>query len=504
MPARCSATDSARLGIVGCALLAFGLAPPPASAQAIDTLALRAHTRFLADDLLAGRGAGTPGERVAAAYIASELIRLGLEPVGDEFLHPVPLRRVSLLPETRLIVRVADADSAVFQHDTDFVLAAGGRDAFRDFRGEAIFLGNAEHLATSAPADSTVRGRVLVVIGTLGAAAATLIPRWRDAGAAAILTGVPDAAQLAAIARSRGPDRFFVDEVHDPIWQPELPVVLVGPAVLRALLGGARLPPGALEAGPIAPTPLGRTVRGHVAATVEDAPTTNVAGYIPGSDAALRDEFIAFTAHYDHLGIGAPDAGGDSIYNGFSDNAAGVAMLLAIAETMRAAPPDRSVLFLFFAAEERGLLGSTYYTTRPLVPLERTAAVINLDAGAPPAPPVSWRIAGDSIGLGPLARDVAASHGWTATLSAASPNTDYWPFLTRGVPAIFIVPGNEWEGVSAEGREALRERWDHYHQPSDEWSAEFPFRGVARYADFALEVGRAAAQRSFAPPPIRK
>ncbi|MGH7577991.1 MAG: hypothetical protein ACREM1_23075, partial [Longimicrobiales bacterium] len=188
MPARCSATDSARLGIVGCALLAFGLAPPPASAQAIDTLALRAHTRFLADDLLAGRGAGTPGERVAAAYIASELIRLGLEPVGDEFLQPVPLRRVSLLPETRLIVRVADADSAVFQHDTDFVLAAGGRDAFRDFRGEAIFLGNAEHLATSAPADSTVRGRVVVVIGTLGAAAATLIPRWRDAGAAAILT----------------------------------------------------------------------------------------------------------------------------------------------------------------------------------------------------------------------------------------------------------------------------------------------------------------------------
>ncbi|MGH7574447.1 MAG: M28 family peptidase, partial [Longimicrobiales bacterium] len=312
------------------------------------------------------------------------------------------------------------------------------------------------------------------------------------------------AAQLAAIARSRGPDRFFVDEVHDPIWQPELPVVLVGPAVLRALLGDARLPPGALEAGPIAPTPLGRTVSGHVAATVEDAPTTNVAGYIPGSDAALRDEFIAFTAHYDHLGIGAPDAGGDSIYNGFSDNAAGVAMLLAIAETMRAAPPDRSVLFLFFAAEERGLLGSTYYTTRPLVPLERTAAVINLDAGAPPAPPVSWRIAGDSIGLGPLARDVAASHGWTATLSGASPNTDYWPFLTRGVPAIFIVPGNEWEGVSAEGREVLRERWDHYHQPSDEWSAEFPFRGVARYADFALEVGRAAAQRSFAPPPIRK
>src|SRR5690606_13490222 len=151
--------------------------------------------------------------------------------------------------------------------------------------------------------------------------------------------------------------------------------------------------------------------------------------------------------------------------------------------------------FLFFTGEERGLLGSSFMAARPPVPLDRIAALINLDAGAPPAPPLNWRIAGgDASPLGRLAADVAARHGWQATLGAASPNSDHSPFLVRGVPSIFIIPGDHWENVSTEQRDALRRRWDRYHQPGDHWHADFPFAGLERYASFARLIGIEAAE----------
>jgi Zn-dependent M28 family amino/carboxypeptidase len=231
----------------------------------------------------------------------------------------------------------------------------------------------------------------------------------------------------------------------------------------------------------------------------------NVVALIPGSDPALRGEIVVYTAHYDHIGRGEPDKSGDSIYNGFSDNAAGVAMTLAIAEALRRDPPARSVAFLFLTGEERGLLGSTHAAAEPpwTGGLDRITALINLDGGAPPVPPISWRIAGglapDSsvIPLGALADSLARNAGWTTALETARPNSDYWPFADRGVPAIFIIPGNEWEGTTPEARDALRKRWDRYHQPGDEFREDFPFSGLKRYAEFALRVGRAAANRRW-------
>ena len=189
---------------------------------------------------------------------------------------------------------------------------------------------------------------------------------------------------------------------------------------------------------------------------------------LQGADPKVRDTAIAYSAHYDHLGIGLPDSRGDSIYNGFSDNAAGVAMLLAIGDAFagRSGRPRHSVLLLFFTGEETGLLGSDYYVAHPLWPLEKTRGVINLDAGAPPARPWTWRIAGGdgNSSLGHLARDVAADRGWSATTSPATPNSDYFPFHRSGVQAIFIVPGSApYQGLTADSSQALRRRWDHYH-----------------------------------------
>jgi Zn-dependent M28 family amino/carboxypeptidase len=221
---------------------------------------------------------------------------------------------------------------------------------------------------------------------------------------------------------------------------------------------------------------------------------------LPGTDPVMRDDVVIFTAHWDHLGV-RDAVDGDSIYNGFSDNAAGVAMLLAIAQAWRETPSARSVAFLFLGGEEEGLLGSAYYTAAPLLPLARTVAVINLDAGAPPVPPVSWRFAGTpTSSLSQLANEITRSHGWTADLGPARPNSDHWPFLARNVPAVFIVPGNKWEGVSDDERNKLRERWDHYHQASDHWAIDFPFAGLQRYASLALEIGKRVAT-SRAPQP---
>src|SRR5206468_10143209 len=113
---------------------------------------------------------------------------------------------------------------------------------------------------------------------------------------------------------------------------------------------------------------------------------------------------------------------------------------------------------------------------------------INLDAGAPPGRPWSWRIAVAERGapLTRLAQDVAADRGWSVTTSPATPNSDYYPFARSGVPAIFIIPGTApYQGLSADSSQALRRRWDHYHEPADEWSPDFPFAGLGRYAEFA-------------------
>jgi hypothetical protein len=469
---------------------------PTASAQTIDTMSIRGHTRFLADDLLLGRGTGSHGERIAAAYIVSQAKRIGLVPLpGSQFLHSLPLREAVIDPSSSVVLQ-SGRDSALFHHGEHFIVNTGGAGAFRDFRGRALFLGQPVHATALIAAERSMVGRVAVFLGPLGASAMDIVPALSQAGAAGIVLLVPDPDQYELFVRSRGDSRYYVDAaVHDPVWQPGLPVLIAGPQLSAALLHGVNVPDPLLQGAARAGLDLGRTVIASIDAPTRQLPAANVAAMLPGSDPELRDQYVVFTAHYDHLGVSVPDQHGDSIYNGFSDNAAGVAMLLAIAEALRHEPPARSVLFLFFTGEERGLLGSSYMAAFPPVPLHRIRALINLDAGAPPAPPVSWRVAGGDSPLGETAAVVAQRHGWSTTAGSASPNSDYWPFLQRGVPSIFIIPGDEWENTTAEQRAALRQRWDRYHQPGDHWHHDFPFAGLGRYAEFALGVALEVANR---------
>jgi len=472
------------------ALLLAGLGPARAVAQStdIDTLAIRAHTYFLAHDLLAGRGTGTDGAQLASAYIVSQCQRLSLVPIGDQFLLPVPLESATILPSTRLLAG-GPRGKIEFHYPSDFTPNVGNRETLRSFTGMAVFVAGEADVAAGKARHLDLSGAVAVTAGLVrGAAADTLAAR----GVVGMvhLIGTSDGYDL--YLRSRGPTRLYHRESDVPSsFLPKVPSVLAGPRAARALLSSASV----TRDGEIAPQLLEWGIAHELAVERTAVNDANIACLLEGTDPAARDTAITLTAHFDHLGVGLPDESGDSIYNGFSDNAAGVGMLLAVAEALRRHPdraPRHSVLFLFLTGEERGLLGADYFVARPAWPLARIAAVINLDAGAPPARPVSWRLAGgDGSDLGVTAKHVADRMGWQLITSPAQPNSDYFPFHREGVPAGFIVPGPDpYEGLTLDSSKALRARWDHYHQPGDQWAADFPFTGLGRYAEFALLLVR--------------
>jgi hypothetical protein len=463
-----------------------GPIPQPASEPEIDTLAMKAQTYFLAHDLLAGRGAGTQGAAVAAAYIASVCRALGLSPVaGSDFMQEVPLVETAL-EDAVLVVQQGDR-TATFQYPADFLPDVGSEQALEDFAGPARYGGSPLALGHL----DSLEGAVVVTAS--GLADWGLVDSLASRGARALLQLVPDASLYDLYRRSRGPRRLALAEAGIPTsLRAGLPWIVGGPRLAEAL--GFSAP--AANAVRVPPEPLSAILRLHVEVRRRAVSSANVACLLEGAEPGARDTAIVLAAHYDHLGIGTPDARGDSIYNGFSDNAAGVAAVLAVAGAMvrnKDRPWRHSVLFLFPTAEEHGLLGSDYYVARPLWPLARTAGVITLDAGAPPGAPTSWRIAGgDRSRLGMLALDVALARGFSATTSPATPNSDYYPFVRSGVPGILLVPGpGPYEGLTSDSSVALRRAFEHYHQPADAWLPAFPFRGLARYAEYAYLVARA-------------
>jgi Zn-dependent M28 family amino/carboxypeptidase len=141
--------------------------------------------------------------------------------------------------------------------------------------------------------------------------------------------------------------------------------------------------------------------------------------------------------------------------------------------------------------EEQGLLGSDWFLSHPSWPLERLAAVINLDGNAPAGRPVAWRVAGDEEGaLVRLVVNEATRQGWSTTLAPPAPGSDYYPFLRRGIPAVFYVPSDgPYEGMSLTMSDSLRTgMWSRYHQPTDEYREDFSFEGLERYAMFTRDL----------------
>jgi len=251
----------------------------------------------------------------------------------------------------------------------------------------------------------------------------------------------------------------------------------------------------------------GINVAVEVTSALRHVRSENVVARIPGSDPALTRQAVLFTAHWDHKGIG-PVVNGDSIYNGAEDNASGVAAMLGAAEVLiRVQPrPRRTLLFVATTAEESGLLGSEAYTQDPLVPLEQTAAVINLDVtnvrGATrdiDALGVDRSTLGAVFDAAARAESLAVVH--EPDVRGSFYRSDHFPFSKAGVPALSIEPGRDFVGRPAGWgeQEAARYNRERYHQPGDEYRPTFSYAGMAQEVRVALRVALAVANEPAMP-----
>jgi hypothetical protein len=458
-------------------LLAFLPAVLEGRQGSIDTTSIRAHTSVLAHDSLAGRGTGSPGAAAAARYIAAQCRAAGLEPLGDGYFLPFDLISSEIAPSGSTL-RISNGDgSQTFETPGGFFPNVGRYPTNTRVAGPAVYVGGDDGLPDGA---KSPEGAIAVTIGVPRGPA---LERLAARGFIAALHVPTNPDNYGLIQQSRGSTRWaHADETTRSSFLPPIPSLIIDRLAMRALIQGATR---TVDDEVV----LNSRVELTVAATVSRTTVNNVGCVRRGRD---RTMITAFSAHYDHLGISTPDATGDSIYNGFSDNAAGVAMLLAIGEATQQAQPKHDLAFLFFTGEERGLLGSDAFVHNPPLPLDRFRAVINLDAGAPPGRPTTWRIAGEENGLRSTAVRVGESLGWTVTTSGATPNTDYYPFVRMGVPAIFVVPGTgPYDGMDQAQSDSLKNHWDGYHQAHDHWFPDFPFAGVERYARYAWAIAEA-------------
>lgn len=223
----------------------------------------------------------------------------------------------------------------------------------------------------------------------------------------------------------------------------------------------------------------------------------NVIAVLPNRAGNTDGQLVGLTAHLDHLGIGPPDARGDSIYNGFLDDAMGIGMVLDVARRYAQSPGERPLLVMFFNLEEQGLLGSSALLESPPGEslAERIGLLIGVDAGAPAGEALEWQLMGGlpTHAGARIADSLARARGWTTTSTPPRGINDVYTFSQRGVPILFPIPGKTWRGYTeAERAEAMR-KFDHYHQPSDEYRADFPLTGTAFFADWLFEIVKQAS-----------
>jgi len=522
-------------GVLGGApLLHAQRAPTPDArvAAAIRGDVLWAHEKFLADDLLEGRGTGTRGAELAARYIASQFMALGLEPAGDSgtYFHQVPI--VSLTPAATLDV-TAGAPAHALRFREEFVAWAERPESSVTAAGELVFVG----FGITAPEwqwddfkGTDVRGKILLMLvndpGLRNAdifrgRILTYYGRWTykleeaaRQGAAGVLFIHNDT--MATYGWSTVVNSWTGDQVR----LERAPASLVfGGWIQQAAAAGLLRARGLDLAQLMAqaarrdfrPVATGIELNVAVRSALRRTNTANVVGRIPGSDPALRDETVLITAHYDHLGIGAP-VNGDSIMNGAVDNASGVATILAVADAFvrSGVRARRSLVFVGFTAEEKGLLGSAAFAERPPIPPALLAAVLNLDpANLRGATHDIAALGTDQSSLGRAFERAARAERLRVTVDSLALlhgsffRSDHFPLARIGVPGLSFESGSDFVGRPAGWGEEQASAYtrDRYHQPGDELLPWYTPDGALQQARVlartALIVGNATGQPTW-------
>lgn len=496
----------------------------PAHAQQADPARLNDHVRVLASDEFEGRGVATPGEQKTVDYIVGQFQALGLEPGGPDgqWVQAAQLGRtrqdgpatitVSSGGQTRALERgpqvLVSSDRPV-DHITitnaPVVFAGYGVDApernWNDFKG-ADLKGKVLLVLVNDPDFGAPEGHA--VAGQFDGNAMTFYGRWtykfQEAarqGAAAVLV-IHDTAGAgygwSVLEGSSTAPKFDIVRANPAAERVAAQGWIQGP-VAEQLFADAGLDYAALREAArtpeFAPVTLnGVTMSIDFGQTADRIESRNVLARIPG--ARHPNETVLYGAHWDAYGRATP-VGDDDIYNGAVDNATGVAGLIELARLFKAgSPPDRSVVFAAWTAEEAGLLGAEYYAANPVWPLETTVANINMDSflpGTEVSPQIVVMGAGKSQTDAWLERR-AAEQGRTlipdpAPQAGGFYRSDHFPLAKKGVPALFGAAG--FTGHNAASRDYVANR---YHKPSDEWSSDWVMDAAATDVDLLYAVGR--------------
>jgi Zn-dependent M28 family amino/carboxypeptidase len=502
-----------------------------ADAPKIDPAKLSAHIKVLSSDAFEGRGPATAGEKKAVAYIIDQMKAVGLTPAGDlhkdgkrAWTQDVPLGKFEIQGPVHAHVMVGGEHIALNQGEQVAIRAAMTNvDAVAIKNAPLVFIG----YGVKAPERNwddfkgvDLKGKIAVVLindpdfesgaGDFGGKAMTYYGRWtykyeeaarQGAIGMLIVHETAPASYGWATVKNSNTNVMFDIVRKEPTKQHPSLEGWIQRDVAVGLFKKAGLDFDALKAQaqtrdfkPVELT--GAKFSADYKVKHEVIISKNIAGVVKGSK--HPDEYVVYSGHWDHLGVGLPDAKGDKIYNGAVDNADGIAALLELARAFKSRPaPQRSVLFLAVTAEEKGLLGSEYYAANPLYPLSKTVGDLNIDALSAAGPAKDITTSGDGkVDLQDLLVAKAKAHGRYFTpdpVPAAGHfyRSDHFPFAKRGVPAISVGSGTDLVKGGKEAGEKAEQDYvtNRYHQPADEWSADWDLSGQAMDLGLFYEVG---------------
>jgi Zn-dependent M28 family amino/carboxypeptidase len=514
-------------------------APPPPAPQltlaqmpAVSSATLLTDIKKLASDEFAGRAPGSPGEELTVNYLVEQFKAAGAEPGNPDgtWVQNVPLVGLTATDISPLVVRKGGSTLSFKPHDQVVAFSQHVADAVAVKNSEVVFVGYSVQAPEYQWDDFKgldVKGKTLLVLvndppvpdptdpnaldpKTFGGKAMTYYGRWTykyekaaELGAAAvfIVHETAPAGYPFNVVQGFGGERFDLVTPDKNMGRAAIQGWLSLESA-TALLKAAGQDYQALKAQArtrdFKPVPLGMTASMSFAQKRRDVDSRNVVAKITGADPALKGEYVVYTGHWDHFGIGTPIKG-DDIYNGARDNATGTAMLLEFARAFKKVQPaaKRTIVFVSVTAEEQGLLGSEYYAKFPLYPLDKTLANINVDAMN------IWGRTKDVtiVGLGnsdldTYARDAAAEQGRVLKPDSEPEKgfyyrSDHFNFAKVGVPALNPDPGVDFVGQPPDYGQTKRDEYttQAYHQPSDEVKDWWDLSGAAEDGTLLFAVG---------------
>jgi Zn-dependent M28 family amino/carboxypeptidase len=511
-----------------------------AAGPAFEPQRLASHVKVLSSDAFEGRAPNTAGEEKTVEYLIAQFQAAGLKPGGDlvdgkaSWTQKVPLGRFEIKGPLALSLANGDKREALTQGEQIAVRAAMNGAASVEFKNAPlVFVG----YGVSAPERKwddfkgiDLKGKLAVVLindpdfdtgkGAFGGKAMTYYGRWTYKFEEMARRG----AVGTLIVHETAPASYGWDTVKNSNTNVMYDVVRKEPgkshapmeAWIQRDLATALFKRAGLDfeaarkqarSRSFKPVELkGQTLSAQYAVDAQVINSKNVVARIDGS--AHPNQYVMYSGHWDHLGVGLADAKGDTIYNGAVDNATGIAALLEVARAYAARPaPKRSVVFMALTAEERGLMGSEYYAANPLYPLGSTVGVINMDALSPYGPARNFSLSG-SAKQELLDRLVATAKKWKVRFSPDPKpeaghffRSDHFPFAKRGVPAISFQSGEDLVDGGVKAGAAHEEAYttNNYHQPSDEFNPAWPFTGMARDLEILFALGDDLASSSAWP-----